>query len=104
MRLRDYSITLLVGLTLASSNFADGDADYPSDVADFIDRREMCDHFRGEEQYDEDRAEFLSERIEETCRGTDEELRKMKQKYSDCDKIVQLLSRFEEQIEAKDAP
>jgi hypothetical protein len=63
----------------------------------------MCDHFRGEEPYDADRAKFLSDRIEETCRGTDEELRKLKQKYTDCDKIIELLSRFEVVIEAIDA-
>jgi hypothetical protein len=98
-----YSIALLVGLTLASNGFANGNAAYPFDVRDFIDRREMCDHFRGEEPYDEDRAAFLAKRIEQTCRGTDDELRKLKQKYNDCDKIIELLSRFEKQIESKNA-
>lgn len=98
-----YSIAFLVGLTFASNGFANGNTAYPSDVRDFIDRREMCDHFRGKEPYNEDRAAFLAKRIERTCRGTDEELCKLQQKHNDCDEIIELLSRFEEKLEPKSA-
>ena len=62
-----------------SNSFATGIPDYPFDVEEFIDRREICDHFRGEEPYDADRAKFLTEQILEACTGTDRELQKLKQ-------------------------
>jgi hypothetical protein len=90
----------LIGLALMSNSFATGIPDYPFDVEEFIDRREICDHFRGEEPYDADRAKFLTEQIMETCTGTDNELQKLKQKYKDNDDILQLLNGFEEEIES----
>ncbi|MFQ5546791.1 MAG: hypothetical protein ACE5FV_00755 [Woeseia sp.] len=81
---------------------ATGISPYPHEVEDFIDRRELCDHFRGEEPYDSERAEFLARRIDETCSGTDEELLKLKGKYEDDEEIMRILNRFEEDIEADD--
>ncbi len=96
------SVASLIGLAVMSSGFATGIPDYPFDVEEFIDRREICDHFRGEEPYDADRAKFLAAQIKETCSGTDKELRELKQKYKNDDKIMQILNRFEEEIESKD--
>lgn len=91
----------VIALAMMSSGFATGIADYPSDVEDFIDRRELCDHFRGEEPYDADRARFLAEQIRKTCAGTDAELQTLKQKYKDDEEIMQILDRFEEKVEPK---
>ncbi len=96
------SVASLIGLAVMSSGFATGVPDYPFDVEEFIDCREICDHFRGEEPYDADRAKFLAAQIKETCSGTDKELRELKQKYKNDDKIMQILNRFEEEIESKD--
>ena len=35
----------------------------PADVATFVERRDLCDHFRGEEPYDEQRRKFLNKNI-----------------------------------------
>jgi len=78
---------------------AHGSSDYPSDVTEFIERRELCDHFRGELPYDEERAEFLSRQIKETCFGTDSTLKTLKDKYRDNKTIMNMLNRFEENIE-----
>ncbi len=86
---------------MISSSFATGVPDYPFDVEEFIDRREICDHFRGEEPYDADRAKFLAEKIKETCSATDKELRELKLKYRNDDKVMQILNRFEEEIESE---
>ena len=96
-----HSAVLIIGLATISSGFATGVPDYPSDVEEFIDRREICDHFRGEEPYDADRAKFLADQIKETCSGTDKELRNLKQRYADDDTIMQILNRFEEEIESR---
>lgn len=79
--------------------WASGLSDHPADVDDFIDRREICDHFRGEEPYDAERAEFLAKRLAETCSGTDRELRSLKQKYGDEHAVLRALERFEDDIE-----
>ena len=96
-----HSTVLIIGLAAISSGFATGVPDYPSDVEEFIDRREIFDHFRGEEPYDADRAKFLADQIKETCSGTDKELRNLKQRYADDDTIMQILNRFEEEIESR---
>ncbi len=88
-------------MAVISSGFASGVSDYPFDVEEFIDRREICDHFRGEEPYDADRAKFLADKIKETCSGTDKELRELKLKYQNDDKVMQILNRFEEEIESE---
>ena len=93
------SVASLIGSAVMSCCFATGVPDFPFDVEEFIDRREICDHFRGEEPYDVDRAKFLAEQIKETCSGTDNELRELKQKYKGDDKIMKILNRFEEGIE-----
>ena len=49
----------------------------PEDVATFQERRTQCDHFRGEEPYDETRARFLTEQLGKYCAGSDAELAKL---------------------------
>ena len=55
------SIVSLIGLAVMSSGFATGVSDYPFDVETYVDRREICNHFRGEEPYDAGRAQFLAQ-------------------------------------------
>ena len=81
------------------NTFASGMSPYPPDVEDFIDRRELCDHFRGEEPYDAERARFLAAQINETCTGTDKALRELKDKYQDNAEIMKRLNAFETNIE-----
>ncbi|WOE75154.1 hypothetical protein [Alterisphingorhabdus coralli] len=83
-----------------TDNFGTPFADtIPADVRRFIVRRQGCDHFRGEPPYDEQRAEFLAARIEETCTGTDAELAGLRRKYRDDGAIITALSDFEDSIE-----
>ncbi|MES2027180.1 MAG: hypothetical protein V4448_16645 [Pseudomonadota bacterium] len=44
-------------------------AKFPADAARFIERRDGCDHFRGEEPYDEERRKFLLDNIATLCTG-----------------------------------
>ena len=70
-----------------------------ADVEHFIERRDNCDHFRGEEPYDQDRRAFLQKQLREFCTGTDRELAKLKQKYQSNATVTKMLDRYEPQIE-----
>jgi hypothetical protein len=52
------TILILLGgnLCIAADN---NDNPLPEDVTAFVERRDGCDHFRGEYPYDEDRRKFL---------------------------------------------
>lgn len=91
---------VFVGLLTWVSAGATGVASYPTDVEQFMDRRQLCDHYRGEEPYDAERAAFLAKRMELTCTGTDRELRRLKEKYQDDAEIMRVLDQFEEDVEA----
>ena len=72
---------------------------FPEDVATFVEKRDSCDHFRGEPMYDEERAAFLVEAMNKACLGTDAELAKLIAKYQDDSKIMATLSDYETSIE-----
>lgn len=71
----------------------------PRDVQRFIDRREGCDHMRGES----DSLKELSRDIRKLCGGTDKELAQLKLKYAANSTIMQILNQFETGIEAAEA-
>ncbi len=72
---------------------------FPDDVAAFVDRRDGCDHFRGEYPYDEDRRLFLLKSMKDLCTGTDGQLAEFRKKYGDQSRIMETLSGYEAQIE-----
>ena len=74
---------------------------YPDDIARFLERRALCNHFRGEEAYDDQRANFLTRQIDETCTGTDAELRMLTDRYQSEKDFLKLLFEFEERVETK---
>jgi len=59
------------------------DERFPGDVQRFIDRREGCDHMRGEvpEPGDTERMREVEREIMKLCKGTDEELARLRKKY-----------------------
>jgi hypothetical protein len=73
----------------------------PDDVAQFVERRQTCDHFRGEEPYSPERRAELEEASEKFCRGTDRELAVLRSKYQNNAGIIKVLDAFENDIEAK---
>jgi hypothetical protein len=72
----------------------------PRDVQRFVDRREGCDHMRGEI----DRMDAVSREIRKLCGGTDKELVQLKRKYAGNSTIMQILNQFETGIEAAEVP
>ncbi len=71
----------------------------PREVSSFIEERELCNHFRGEYPYNEERKRFLKKNIIDLCTDTDKKLAQLKRKYKDNPGIIKSLSGFEEKIE-----
>lgn len=71
----------------------------PTDVARFVERRDGCDHFRGEEPFDAERRKFLERNIRELCVGTDRELAELKRKYTNNPNVISHLNLYEPKIE-----
>lgn len=86
------------GIFLASA--AIGQGRLPEDVVRFIERRDACDHFRGEEAYDAKRREFLERQLLKLCVGSDKQLAELKKKYGNTKAVMAKLNEYEAQIEA----
>jgi hypothetical protein len=71
----------------------------PADVARFVERRDLCDHFRGEEPYDAARRKFLEAKTREFCAGTDKELARLKARYGTRPDLMGKLNEYEDVIE-----
>ncbi len=93
-----YLISLLIWIPCFS--FASEQPNqWPADVAEFMEQRSVCDHFRGEEAYDEERRKFLERNIIEWCTGMDNELAYLKEKYQGNSAVIERLLLYEEDIE-----
>ena len=90
------AISPIVG---AASNGYAACAALPHAIEAFVERRESCDHFRGEDPYDAGRAAFLDARFREFCEGTDADLRALKRKYALEAEIMAVLARYEASVE-----
>ena len=71
----------------------------PEDVARFIERRDACDHFRGEDAYDAERRRFLEQQTLKLCVGSDKELARLKAKYEADGAVMAKLGQYESEIE-----
>jgi hypothetical protein len=93
-----------LGIVLVLMSFAAapafGDASgVPKEVAQFREKRDQCDHFRGEEAYDKERERFLAAQLKKYCTGTDAQLKKLKTKYKNDRAVVKTLSGYDDRIE-----
>jgi hypothetical protein len=79
--------------------------DYPHEVRAFLDRRELCDHFRGEpvpEPADDpgsERRREIESALREHCTGSDAELARLRARYRDDAVVAAALAEFETAIE-----
>ena len=71
------------------------------DLADFLERRATCDHFRGEvpDPPDAERMREIERQIAATCTGTDAQLAQLKKRYRDDPAVAKQLAAFEPKIE-----
>ncbi len=68
---------------LLGKHYGASGAELPDEVAAFIQRHEACEHFAGEEAYDEERRAFLEKSVNEVCLGHDRQLAALRQQYQD---------------------
>ncbi|MEB2845858.1 hypothetical protein GAO09_28490 [Rhizobiales bacterium RZME27] len=93
LRLTFACIFLVVGLPASAASL-------PADVQTYVTEREACDHFRGEEPYDAERAKEISAALDRYCRGTDARLNGLKKKYRNAPAAIrEVLNGFEYPIE-----
>lgn len=93
-------VLVAVVVTLAASRSI-AESTFPPDVAQFLSRRDACDHFRGEYPYDEERRQFLERNTQKLCVGTDRQLAALKNKYRADAGIMAKLNRYEATIEPR---
>lgn len=91
-------------LDLPASNAASEPLAFPAEVTSFMVDRDGCDHFRGEEPYDAERAAFLEENIRELCTGTDAKLARLRKRYAADPDVIAALASYEDQVEQPQEP
>ncbi len=69
------------------------------DVARFIERRDGCEHFRGEEGYDAARRREPAAQVRKLCSGTDREFANLKRKHATNRDLMARLNEYEAAIE-----
>jgi hypothetical protein len=83
----------------ASAAAASAPAALPAAVIAFREQRDQCDHFRGEEAADPQRAAFLAAALARTCTGTDAALAGLRQRYRQDPAALAALKDYEDRIE-----
>jgi hypothetical protein len=75
----------------------------PAEVEKFVERREACEHFRGEipDSQDRSRINEVNVMIARHCTGTDAELAALRTRYFANGAVTEKLSAYETKIEAK---
>ena len=99
MKTRFRVAALISGLTFLTSHHAMAESKLPKDVETFVEKRDQCDHFRGEEPYDDARATDLGEMLKKYCKGTDKDLARLRKKYSKNKAAKEALDGYERSVE-----
>jgi hypothetical protein len=74
----------------------------PKDVRDFISHRASCDHWRGEDGYDDERRADIAWASCQACQGTDAQLASLKRKHWTNAKVTAELDALDSKIEPDD--
>lgn len=75
-------------------------AELPKEVAKFIERRELCEHFRqepwpeGPSTEEHERRDFIVNQIKQFCTDSDEVAQKLRRKYKNEQAIIEKLDGF----------
>jgi hypothetical protein len=77
-------------------------SELPNEVTSFLEERESCDHWRGEEGYDKERRAEIDWSICQSCPGTDSKLALLKKKYRTDKASMSKLSELDSEIEPND--
>lgn len=67
----------------------------PADVQAFIERREGCEHWAGEPDYDAERRKQIAEAVDELCPGIDTQLAALRKRYARDPQVIAALADLE---------
>ncbi|MFJ2710762.1 hypothetical protein ACIOZM_07695 [Pseudomonas sp. NPDC087346] len=83
---------------------AENKSTVPDDVSTYVKNRDNCDSLRGDipepDPADPENLNRVVSDINKYCKGTDQQLKQLKEKYSGNESVLQKLSNYEEGIEA----
>jgi hypothetical protein len=94
-------ISLLLSLLLCACATS---PELPADVQRFVERRDICDHLRGEfsgDASDKERQRDLLDGVATYCTGTDKELATLRGRYVGNQRVIEQLSKYEFRIEPR---
>lgn len=100
-----YQWLAVLGVLCTGASSAEGS--YPREVSDYIERREICEHFRqepwpeGPSTEDKERREFITAQSDRYCKGTDQAIRALQRKYKNDKSVIERLGKYETDIEGK---
>ena len=91
-------VLFIVALTVAACVSPSNDKE---DVERFVQRRMLCDHFRGEipDPADKARMEEVIKKANEACAGIDAQLKRLKSKYARDAEVMTKLRQYEDEVE-----
>jgi hypothetical protein len=75
----------------------------PADVVQYVERRESCDHWRGEDGYDQARQAEIKQALCQSCPGSDAGFVRLTKKYKTNKRVLARLADFEPKIEPETA-
>lgn len=79
----------------ATTEAAAGANGLPADVQKFIERREGCEHWAGEPDFDAERRKQIEEAVAELCPGIDKQLAALRKSYAKDPAVIAALKDFE---------
>ena len=88
----------------ATQNASNTQAALPDEVAKFVERRDGCEHFVGEEGYDAERTAFLTKNIVELCTGSKKQLIALRQKYKANPVVSAALQKYDVELDLRSCP
>lgn len=98
-RTRSFSVALFCLALFCIAPSASAEAVLPPDVAKYIERRDTCDHWRGEEGDDKERQADIKRGQCQSCPGSDSGLAKLTKKYETNKAVRARLAQYEGRIE-----
>ncbi len=80
-------ILLVIALAASSSGL-------PADVRRFVDKRDACEHWIGEEGYDKPRQREINRNVRRYCIGVDAELDRLRRVYRRNPRVIAALKDY----------
>ncbi|RNF86453.1 hypothetical protein [Montanilutibacter psychrotolerans] len=75
-----------------------GFCELPVAARDYVVRRNTCEHFLGEEPYDEERRREINAAVETYCRGLDAETARLRKRHRDRPAVLRMLDAYGDDV------